>query len=190
MMTLIAANGLPLFLALAIGMITGWWVWANRVRDAAVPTFSVETDLPFVDAPDGTPVVPPGAALAATGAASLAIKPVRPKDKLTPKPARKPKPAKKLNAIGIPEAIGAPDRLLQLKGVGPKLNLVLNGLGITRFDQIAAWTKADVARVDSHLANRKGAIEREKWIEQAKLLKAGKRAEFEARFGLLDSENA
>jgi len=42
----------------------------------------------------------------------------------------------KLTAIGIPAAVGAADDLLQIKGIGPKLNAVLNDIGVVRFDQI------------------------------------------------------
>lgn len=94
-----------------------------------------------------------------------------------------------MTAIGIPAAVGAADDLLQLKGVGPKLNGVLVGLGVTRFDQIAAWTAGDVAKVDEHLGSFKGRIVRESWVEQAGLLATGAIAAFEAKFGKLDSEN-
>lgn len=127
-----------------------------------------------------------------------------------PKPAPKKAPAKKvapkaapaalapppsppapppMTAIGVPGAIGAPDSLLQIKGLGPKLNTLLTGLGITRFDQIAAWGPDEVAKVDAHLGAFKGRIERDSWIEQAGLLARGAIAEFEAKFGKLDSEN-
>jgi predicted flap endonuclease-1-like 5' DNA nuclease len=95
-----------------------------------------------------------------------------------------------MTALGIPAAVGAPDDLLQLKGVGPKLNALLNSLGVTRFDQIAAWTAADVAKVDPELGSFKGRIERESWVEQAGLLASGAIAAFEAKFGKLDSENS
>ncbi len=94
-----------------------------------------------------------------------------------------------MTAIGIPAAVGAADDLLQLKGIGPKLNGVLVGLGVTRFDQIAAWTAGDVAKVDEHLGSFKGRIVRESWVEQAGLLASGAIAAFEAKFGKLDSEN-
>ncbi len=94
-----------------------------------------------------------------------------------------------MTAIGIPAAVGKADDLLQLKGVGPKLNGVLVGLGITRFDQVAAWTADDVAKVDAHLGSFKGRIVRESWVEQAGLLASGAIAAFEAKFGKLDSEN-
>jgi NADH-quinone oxidoreductase subunit E len=64
------------------------------------------------------------------------------------------------------------DDLKQLKGVGPKLEQTLNELGFYHFDQIAKWTKAEVAWVDSRL-KFKGRIERDGWIEQAKILAEG-----------------
>lgn len=100
-----------------------------------------------------------------------------------------PKAAPSMTEIGVPAAVGEPDNLLLLKGVGPKLNTLLIGLGITRFDQIGAWTTEDAAKVDAHLGAFKGRIERDSWIEQAGLLARGEIAAFETRFGKLDSEN-
>ena len=94
-----------------------------------------------------------------------------------------------LTAIGIPAAVGAADDLLQIKGVGPKLNTLLISLGVTRFDQIAAWGAAEIDKVDDHLGTFKNRITRDSWVEQAGLLARGAIAEFEAKFGKLDSEN-
>lgn len=69
------------------------------------------------------------------------------------------------------------DDLKQLKGVGPKLEQTLNELGFYHFDQIAKWTEAEVAWVDSRL-KFKGRIERDGWIEQAKILAEGGETEF------------
>ncbi len=75
---------------------------------------------------------------------------------------------------------GGADDLKLLKGVGPKLEGVLNELGFYHFDQIAAWTPAQVAWVDSRL-KFKGRIERDGWIEQARQLAAGEETEFAKR---------
>lgn len=91
-----------------------------------------------------------------------------------------------LTDIGVPAASGAPDNLRQIKGLGPKLGSTLNALGITRFDQIAAWSADDVAKVDAHLGTFKGRIVRDNWIEQAAFLAKGNVAGFEAKFGKLD----
>jgi predicted flap endonuclease-1-like 5' DNA nuclease len=78
------------------------------------------------------------------------------------------------------------DNLRQLKGVGPKLATLLTELNVTRFDQIAQWTDADIARIDPQLGTFKGRIVRDNWVEQARFLAAGDVAGFEARFGRLD----
>ncbi|WP_159589283.1 dipeptide ABC transporter ATP-binding protein [Chelativorans xinjiangense] len=62
-----------------------------------------------------------------------------------------------------------PDDLKLISGVGPKLEAMLNGLGIYTYAQIAAWKKAERQWVDEHL-KLKGRIEREDWVKQAKAL--------------------
>ena len=73
-----------------------------------------------------------------------------------------------------PEAAGqaAPDDLKRIKGVGPKLEAALNGLGVFHYDQIAGWSAAEAAWVDDRLSF-KGRVARDGWIEQASAL-AGK----------------
>jgi predicted flap endonuclease-1-like 5' DNA nuclease len=80
---------------------------------------------------------------------------------------------------------GASDDLSAMKGVGPKLVARLAALGVTRFDQIARWSEADIDRIDGALGNFAGRIRRDDWVEQARLLAAGDRAGFEAKFGAL-----
>ena len=75
---------------------------------------------------------------------------------------------------------GGPDDLKQIKGVGPKLEGILHDMGIFHFDQIAAWTPNEVAWVDDRL-QFKGRIDRDGWIEQAKILAAGGETEFSKR---------
>ena len=55
--------------------------------------------------------------------------------------------------LKAPRASGADD-LKRISGVGPKLEGVLNELGFWHFDQIAKWTEAEVAWVDSRLKFR------------------------------------
>ncbi|MDC0736992.1 NADH-quinone oxidoreductase subunit E [Cognatishimia sp. SS12] len=75
---------------------------------------------------------------------------------------------------------GKADNLKLLKGVGPKLEATLNELGFYHFDQIAAWGAEEIAWVDSRL-KFKGRIERDGWIEQAKILADGGETEFSTR---------
>ncbi len=75
-----------------------------------------------------------------------------------------------------PRKSGADDLKL-LKGVGPKLEGVLNGLGFWHFDQVAKWGADEIAWVDDQLSF-KGRIERDGWVEQAKILAEGGETEF------------
>lgn len=93
-------------------------------------------------------------------------------EKATPSKARKPG-AKQMQAVpqrpsGLekPRA-GKADDLKRISGIGPKLELTLNDLGIYHFDQITGWGKAEIEWIDDYLSF-KGRVERDKWIEQAK----------------------
>lgn len=58
------------------------------------------------------------------------------------------------------------DDLRVINGVGKKLQKVLNGFGIQSWEQVAALTPDEVARVDDAL-DFPGRIERDQWVEQA-----------------------
>jgi predicted flap endonuclease-1-like 5' DNA nuclease/BMFP domain-containing protein YqiC len=64
---------------------------------------------------------------------------------------------------------GQPDDLTLIGGIGPKIQVLLNELGVWHYDQIAEWTPENVAWVDQHL-NFNGRISREGWVEQAAVL--------------------
>jgi predicted flap endonuclease-1-like 5' DNA nuclease len=68
-----------------------------------------------------------------------------------------------------------PDDLILIKGIGPKLNKLLNQIGIYTFAQIAAWTEAEVAWVNEKI-DFPGRIQREEWISQARALNVEKHA--------------
>ncbi|MGN6551808.1 MAG: NADH-ubiquinone dehydrogenase [Pararhizobium sp.] len=59
-----------------------------------------------------------------------------------------------------------PDDLKLISGIGPKLEQVLNGLGIWTFAQIEALDAAEAAWLDDYLQFR-GRIERDGWQRQA-----------------------
>ncbi|MEO1018548.1 MAG: hypothetical protein AAFY56_12780 [Pseudomonadota bacterium] len=61
---------------------------------------------------------------------------------------------------------GKADDLKKITGIGPKLELVLNDLGIYHVDQISRWTKDEAAWVDEYLKAR-GRIARDDWVGQA-----------------------
>jgi len=65
---------------------------------------------------------------------------------------------------------GKADNLKELEGVGPALEKLLNDRGFFHFDQIAAWSDADVAAVDAEMKTFKGRITRDRWVAQAKII--------------------
>lgn len=87
-----------------------------------------------------------------------------------------------------PTAAAKADNLQLLKGVGPKMVGLLNGLGVTSFQQIAAWTDADVAAIDPQLGAFQGRIARDNIVDQAGYLARGDKAGFETKYGALGGE--
>lgn len=123
---------------------------------------------------------------------------VKPKAKAKAKAKPKAKPAapKKADAAPAPAASaaaagegkkpetlsaardGGPDNLKEIKGVGPKLEALLQSMGFYHFDQVAAWGADEVAWVDQNLQGFKGRVSRDDWVAQAKILAAGGETEF------------
>jgi NADH-quinone oxidoreductase subunit E len=62
------------------------------------------------------------------------------------------------------------DDLKRIKGVGPKLEKLLNSLGFFHFDQVASWSENEMAWVDQNLEGFKGRATRDNWVAQAKEL--------------------
>jgi NADH-quinone oxidoreductase subunit E len=124
-----------------------------------------------------------------TTSKAAAPKPTEPKaEAAQPAPARAAaNPATSAPGEGTrPAALDGPrdgkaDDLKKIKGVGPKLEKLVNEMGFYHFDQIAAWTGAEIAWVDENLKGFKGRVSRDNWVEQAKLLAEGKETEFSTR---------
>ena len=107
----------------------------------------------------------------------------KPAKKAAPKAEEAPKAEAKAEApkkAAPAKAAAEADDLTQLKGVGPKLEGVLNDLGFFHFDQVASWGAEEIAWVDTRL-KFKGRIERDGWVEQAKVLAEGGETDFSKR---------
>ena len=124
---------------------------------------------------------------AAKPASSAAKKPVKAPAKASSeiKVSKKPVvaakgPGKKPRTLKVPRKAGADD-LKWIKGVGPKLESTLNGLGFFHFDQVAKWGPQEVAWVDQNLEGFKGRVSRDNWVVQAQRLARGELTEFAAR---------
>lgn len=173
----------PLFvIGAAVVVILLWWLLMasrrTRVRldqrdtldDGAAPAARNQA---LIDAP---PVATPGIAPGIAPAIAPAIVP--------------PIVPDAIGGAGVAVAAAAQearlesgDDLTRIKGLGPKLAATLGELGVNRFDQIAAWSEADIDRIDSQLGRFQGRIRRDSWVDQARLLAAGDAAAFEAKFG-------
>ncbi len=186
-------------LAVLLGLFVGWLLWGRRIAvDGYVNQSQIQADLAAckAEAQDKDQQI---AKLAARVAAAEAM-PADPnsEEPETQKPASAeiidfaastgdthqadavPDESDRPQALGGPRDGGADD-LKQIKGIGPKLEVLCHDLGFYHFDQIAAWTEAEVAWVDDNLEGFKGRVTRDDWVAQAKVLAAGGRTEFSER---------
>jgi predicted flap endonuclease-1-like 5' DNA nuclease len=78
-----------------------------------------------------------------------------------------------MRPMGLPgPRSGIADDLQRIRGIGRRIEEVLNDLGIFHFGQIAAWTPAEARWVGAFLAFPE-RIERDDWIGQATILASG-----------------
>ena len=167
---------------IVVGLLLGW-IFCSELKPLVQSTQT--TDTPKAPepaaAPEPAPVAEPAAAaeptaapepapVAASASASASATP----DVETAEEAARPE------ALSSARAGGADD-LKMIKGVGPKLEIMLNDLGFYHFDQIAAWSAAEVAWVNDNLAGFKGRVSRDNWVEQASKLATGQETEFSKR---------
>ena len=65
------------------------------------------------------------------------------------------------------------DDLKLIFGIGPKIEKMLNKNNVKHFEDIAAWSKADVDRFSEMLGSFPDRIERDDWVQSAKEIVAG-----------------
>lgn len=63
----------------------------------------------------------------------------------------------------------AADDLKVISGIGPKMEHVLNGLGVRSYEKIASWGDKDIAGIEDALGF-KGRVGRDDWVGQAAAL--------------------
>jgi predicted flap endonuclease-1-like 5' DNA nuclease len=166
-------------LVLAVWLLVRLNRKAKVVKDGSAPALARD-------------VLDEGAAPAQRNQALIDAAPAAAKEAPAPKPAPEPIAAPAPVPIAqapvpapapTPAATASADDIARIKGVGPKLVALLGELGVTTFAQIAAWSDADVERIDAQLGRFKGRITRDQWIEQAKLLAAGEETGFINKYG-------
>ena len=150
---------------IVVGLLLGW-IFCSELKPLVQPNDTSAAP----SAPEPAPVSEPAPATAPVAQA--------------PK-AEAPEVAAVEDAVR-PEALsgardGGADDLKMIKGVGPKLEIMLNELGFYHFDQIAGWSAAEVAWVNDNLTGFKGRVSRDNWVEQARKLASGQETEFSKR---------
>lgn len=182
MVELIEANWLIALVVLLVVVLVAWLIWGRGPKErqrAVTPDVLSEGAAPaerntaLIDAPSAaasvSAIVPPPVSVGLAGVGEIVSEAAE----------------REVAAAVIPAAQADADDLTRIKGVGPKLRARLGELGVTRFDQIANWTDADIARIDASLGTFAGRPTRDNWVEQAKLLATGDKAAYEAKFGKL-----
>ena len=149
---------------IVVGLLLGW-IFCSELKPLVQSTQTTDTPKAREPAPAAEP-----APVAANVSASASATP----DVETAEEAARPE------ALSSARAGGADD-LKMIKGVGPKLEIMLNDLGFYHFDQIAAWSAAEVAWVNDNLAGFKCRVSRDNWVEQARKLATGQETEFSKR---------
>ena len=163
-------------IAAVVAILVLWWLLAASRRTRVEIARRDEEDTPakrnqaLIDAPpavsSATPVTIPPVMSGAVGGVGEAI------EAAVAPPAH-------------PVTSAEGDDLTRIKGLGPRLADQLRALGVTRYEQIAAWDDAEIDRVDAQLGRFQGRIRRDDWVSQARLLGAGDQAAYEAKFGKL-----
>jgi len=190
-MTWLQDNWIVALIALIVVIALVWWLLARRKPEEVAPP-SVEPARPakplepakpdIVAAEPAFKKAPVAAPPPAPAPVANTPPPPTPAEAAPPAPKPAPEPAP-------PASPAAPaDNLQLLKGVGPKLAKLLNDLGVSRFEQIAGWTDADIAAIDPQLGNFAGRIVRDDWVDQASYLSRRDKAGFEAKYGALGGE--
>lgn len=189
MVELTQANWPLILIALVIGLVVAWWIFAasrkTQVTVEEKPEDGEGTaprrNQALIDAPPAAGPLSAAASSDAVAAAPLVAdaeagaEPI-PESEMVETPMADPAPEPPASEAGV-------DDLTQIKGLGPKIAVLLGEQGITSFAQIAGWSEADIDRIDATLGRFEGRIRRDSWVEQAQLLQGDDRAAYEARFG-------
>jgi predicted flap endonuclease-1-like 5' DNA nuclease len=181
-------------------LATGGETYYSRRRDRGVPmpdAVSPAAPAPAMEAPKRAAPAPAPAAPVLAAATVAAPQPAPAPAPAAPRPA----PAPAASAAPSPSQsdvswlrsvrsealrgegsapVGDIDDLKRIRGIGILIEKKLNSLGINQYEQVANWTGADIERI-SRLLDFKGRIEREHWIEQARILATGGQTEFSRR---------
>lgn len=157
---------LYLLVAFLLGLLLGWLIWrygqpsTSEIDVMRAENSRLRSDLDTCTRKTATLEAQAQAPVAIAAAPAMAVAEAPVSD------------AKKPEGLSGPRD-GVADELQRIHGVGPKMEGMLHNLGYYHFDQIAAWTAAEVAWVDDNLEGFKGRVTRDNWQPQAKVLARG-----------------
>src|SRR5262245_34387437 len=140
---------------------------------------------PLPDAPAATAAGGPESAPPARPFLLGALRSVRSQAYQNPEPG--PEAAYRVGSHNRVVRSGPPQDLKRIRGIGVLIEKRLNAMQIATYEQIANWTAQDIERV-SRVLDFKGRIERENWVEQARILASGGATEFSRRVDRGDVE--
>lgn len=130
------------------------------------------------DNADATATIDPLTRNIVSSTDQLASAATKAKKTTKPKTVTKPKAVSKKSTTKKPAAKKTPnktkkkgDNIKKINGIGPVFEKKLNSIGIHKFEHIAAWSDADVERIDNEL-ELSGRPQREEWVAKAKILAA------------------
>ncbi|TAD82301.1 MAG: hypothetical protein EAY70_03685 [Sphingomonadales bacterium] len=179
---------LPLILLGLVALVLAVWVLARRSRKARVVAGASDTPLARDVLEEGAAPAERNQALIDAPPAALAMPSPPPASASIIPAAAAPSETDAPIVTQVPPGVadpvpGSADDLTRIKGLGPKIAVLLGECGVTTFAQIAAWDEAEIERIDAQLGRFSGRITRDQWVEQAKLLAGGDEDGFIARFG-------
>lgn len=201
MVQMIEANWLIFIAALLIGIVVAYWLFVHGTKsgkrdrrpdvldEGAAPA---KRNQALIDSPPAAHIDPPAMAGTMAGigeviavAAQEEVDAAEERAHAEPPKAAPEAALEPTDRTAPAAAVGGADDLRRIKGLGPKMLTLLNSFGITRYEQIANWTEADLDELDAKLGSFAGRPRRDNWVEQARFLASGDTSAYEAKFGKL-----
>ncbi len=159
-----ASHAMGLWLGAVAGMAEASHRMLGEAADAPPATASRPATLKLVSSTPAPQAAVAAARTVVAEAERVARKAVDAASEVVQTPVAETKPA-----IARKAKARVADDLKAIAGIGPKLEKVLNGLGISTYEQVARLTKAEIAKLDDQLGFS-GRIERDDWLGQARKL--------------------
>ena len=163
-----------LALAAVLGVLVGWLIWGRRGHAQSMQATPAAAETVRLKAALETCTAERNRALARISTLGAELEAARTASAPTSASIPAATVAAPLQLAAARDDV--PDDLKRIKGIGPKMEALCHRLGFYHFDQIAAWTPAELAWVDDNLEDFKGRASRDNWVGQARDLAAASSA--------------